>query len=186
MTKEELKALGLTDDQVAKISDDYGKNYVAKSQFNQKLDELKHAKSEMEARNKELEDLKKNNKDNENLSKQLEDMKKAAKDREAEYQKNISQMQLDYAVENALSGAKAKNGKTVKALLNMENVKLDSDGKLIGLSEQLDAIKNSDGYLFEAQDAALKADGLHPGDSGAAPNDADNVASQFSKALNGF
>ena len=89
-------------------------------------------------------------------------------------------------MENALSGAKAKNGKAVKVLLNMENVKLDSDGKLIGLSEQLDAIKKSDGYLFEAQDADPKADGLHPGDSGAAPNDADNVASQFSKALNGF
>ena len=36
MTKEELKALGLTDEQVTKISEDYGKNYVAKSQFNEK------------------------------------------------------------------------------------------------------------------------------------------------------
>ena len=30
MTKEELKALGLTDEQVTKISEDYVKNYVAK------------------------------------------------------------------------------------------------------------------------------------------------------------
>ena len=43
MTKEELKALGLTDEQVTKISEDYGKNYVAKSQFNEKNEALKNA-----------------------------------------------------------------------------------------------------------------------------------------------
>ena len=36
MTKEELKALGLTDEQVTKISEDYGKNYVAKSKIKEK------------------------------------------------------------------------------------------------------------------------------------------------------
>ena len=46
MTKEELKALGLTDEQVTKISEDYGKNYVAKSQFNEKNEALKNAEKE--------------------------------------------------------------------------------------------------------------------------------------------
>ncbi len=32
MDKEALKALGLTDEQVAKIHEDYGKNYVTKTQ----------------------------------------------------------------------------------------------------------------------------------------------------------
>jgi len=36
MTKDELKALGLTDEQVEKITDDIGRNFVAKSQFNAK------------------------------------------------------------------------------------------------------------------------------------------------------
>lgn len=41
MTKDELKALGLSDEQITAVVEDYGKNYVAKSQFNQKNDELK-------------------------------------------------------------------------------------------------------------------------------------------------
>ncbi len=44
MTKEELKALGLTDEQVAKVTEDYGKNYVSKSQFNEKNEALKMPK----------------------------------------------------------------------------------------------------------------------------------------------
>ena len=33
MTKEELLALGLTEEQTAKVVEDYGKNYVSKDQF---------------------------------------------------------------------------------------------------------------------------------------------------------
>lgn len=58
MTKEELKALGLTDEQVAKISEDYGKNYVAKSQFNEKNEALKNAEKEKGELSKQIEGLK--------------------------------------------------------------------------------------------------------------------------------
>ena len=36
MTKEELLALGLTEEQAVKVVEDYGKNYVSKDQFNSK------------------------------------------------------------------------------------------------------------------------------------------------------
>lgn len=188
MTKDELKALGLNDDQIAKVTADYGKNYVAKSQFNAKLEELKHAKAEMETRNKELDTLKKNNTDNDALSKELETMKQAAKTREKEYKDQMSKMKLDFAVETALSGAKAKNIKAVKALLSMDNVKLDDDGKLTGLAEQVEGLKKSDGYLFDNGPAQTAANGIHPGESGDAPTASatDTVASQFGKALDGF
>ncbi|MFR0064382.1 MAG: hypothetical protein ACLRU1_03460 [Veillonella parvula] len=44
MTKEELLALGLTEEQTAKVVEDYGKNYVSKDQFNAKNEELKSVK----------------------------------------------------------------------------------------------------------------------------------------------
>ena len=47
MTKEELKALGLNDEQIEKVVEDYGKNYVPKNQFNQKNEELKQAKESL-------------------------------------------------------------------------------------------------------------------------------------------
>lgn len=36
MTKEQLQALNLTDEQINAIIEDYGKNYVSKAQFNEK------------------------------------------------------------------------------------------------------------------------------------------------------
>lgn len=50
MTKDELKALGLSDEQVAKVAEDYEKNYVEKSRYTAKEDELKAA---ADARDKE-------------------------------------------------------------------------------------------------------------------------------------
>ena len=50
MTKDELKALGLSDEQAAKVAEDYEKNYVEKSRYTAKEDELKAA---ADARDKE-------------------------------------------------------------------------------------------------------------------------------------
>ena len=57
MTKEELKALGLSDELVDKIYDDYGKNYVTKAQFNVKNEETKKLKEEKEIHEKDLKAL---------------------------------------------------------------------------------------------------------------------------------
>ena len=99
MTKDELKALGLTDEQAEKIVGDLGKNFVAKSQFNAKLEELKAAKAEKEAMGGELDKLRKANKDNEALAAQLDEIKKAAKEREAQYKADLDKLKLDTAVE---------------------------------------------------------------------------------------
>ena len=61
MTKEELKALGLTDEQVEAVVNDYGQNYVSKPQFNTKNEELKQVKGELTKVNAEIDTLKKAN-----------------------------------------------------------------------------------------------------------------------------
>lgn len=70
----------------------------------------------------------------------------AAKDAEA----RVAAVQFDTALEAALSAAKAKNPKTVKALLNMDGLKL-SDGQIIGLKEQLESIQKDNDFLFEGE-----------------------------------
>lgn len=141
MTKEELKALGLNDDQVNKIVEDYGKNYVSKAQFNQKNEELKTAKEELKKSNGDLETLRKNNKDNEALVKQIDDLKAEAKNRQAEYDSKIKQMQIDAIVDRSLLTAKAKNPKAVKALLDLTKAEVEED-TIKGLDEQLKNCRN--------------------------------------------
>lgn len=159
MTKEELKALGLTDEQVTKIADDYGKNYVVKSQFNEKNEELKQSKGEIKKLTGELDDLKKANKDNTELAEQIDKLKAEAKAREEEYKSSIKQMQIDGIVERALITAKAKNIKALKALLDLDDAKVDGD-TIKGLDAQIKALKESDAYLFDA-DKSVK--GAEPG-----------------------
>ena len=159
MTKEELKALGLNDEQADKIVEDYGKNFVAKSQFNAKNDELKALKAERQTARAELDKLKADNANNAELVKQLDELKAAQAKREEEYAAQVEQMKLDAAVDRALIAAKAKNTKAARVLLDMSAVKLDGE-KISGLEEQIEALKTSDGYLFE-QDAQIS--GVIPG-----------------------
>lgn len=69
------------------------------------------------------------------------------KETEALYKKS----ELERLINEEISKSGAKNTKAVKALLELEGITLDN-GKLNGLSEQLDALKQSCAYLFEAED----------------------------------
>lgn len=183
MTKEELKALGITDEQVTKILDDQGKNFVTKTQFNTKNEELKHAKEESGEMTKQLEALKKANEGNKDLAAQLEKMKADADARKKEYDASIKQMKVDNAVTMALTAAKAKNGKAARALLDLSNAKIGEDGKVVGLDDQIKKLQKSDAYLF---DVAPAPSGIKPGESkdqGGQDGGDNSVASIFSNAL---
>lgn len=160
MTKEELKALGLTDEQIEKVSEDYGKNYVTKLQFNKKNDALKQAEESLTAMQSDIETLKKANADNAELSKQIDELNAAQLKREAEYTAQIQKMELDGIVERTLLSSKVKNAKAVRALLDLEDAKV-KDGTIKGLDDQLTKLKESDPYLFESDS---KPTGVTPGE----------------------
>lgn len=160
MTKEELKVLGLNDEQIKKVVEDYGKNYVPKSQFNQKNEELKQAKESLTTMQSDIETLKKANADNAELSKQIDELNAAQVKREAEYTAQIQKMELDGIVERTLLSSKVKNAKAVRALLDLEDAKV-KDGTIKGLDDQLTKLKESDPYLFESES---KPSGVTPGE----------------------
>lgn len=160
MTKEELKTLGLNDEQIEKVVEDYGKNYVPKSQFNQKNEELKQAKESLTTMQADIETLKKSNADNVELSKQIDELNAAQLKREAEYTAQIQKMELDGIVERTLLSSKVKNAKAVRALLDLEDAKV-KDGTIKGLDDQLTKLKESDPYLFESDS---KPTGVTPGE----------------------
>lgn len=130
--------------------------YVAKDKFDTLNEQLKTA-------NTTINDLKKSNKDNEELQTKVTDYETKVKD----YEKKIQDMQFNYALEGALKGANVRNTKAVKALLNLENVKLDGES-LIGLSEQIEALQKSDSYLF-AEEQQTKFSGINPVDGSKTP-----------------
>ena len=176
MTKEQLQALNLTEEQINAIIEDYGKNYVSKAQFNEKNDAYKQAKQEIENLTNDISTLSEANKANEALQSQIKELQDAATQREADYNENIKNMKIDTAITKALSKSGAMNETILTGLLDRTKIAIDEDNTITGIQEQIVALKESDPYLFK-QDSIK---GVVPGD--ATPKTHDGITKeQFNK-----
>ena len=176
MTKEQLQALNLTEEQINAIIEDYGKNYVSKAQFNEKNDAYKQAKLEIENLTTDINNLSEANKANEALQSQIKELQDAATQREADYNENIKNMKIDTAITKALSKSGAMNETILTGLLDRTKIAIGEDNTITGIQEQIVALKESDPYLFK-QDSIK---GVVPGD--ATPKTHDGITKeQFNK-----
>nr|DAR72474.1 MAG TPA: minor structural protein [Caudoviricetes sp.] len=176
MTKEQLQALNLTEEQINAIIEDYGKNYVSKAQFNEKNDAYKQAKQEIENLTNDISTLSEANKANEALQSQIKELQDAATQREADYNENIKNMKIDTAITKALSKSGAMNETILTGLLDRSKIAIGEDNTITGIQEQIVALKESDPYLFK-QDSIK---GVVPGD--ATPKTHDGITKeQFNK-----
>lgn len=176
MTKEQLQALNLTDEQINAIIEDYGKNYVSKAQFNEKNDAYKQAKQEIENLTTDINNLSEANKANEALQSQIKELQDAATQREADYNESIKTLKIDTAITKALSKSGAMNETILTGLLDRTKIAIGEDNTITGIQEQINALKESDPYLFK-QDSIK---GVVPGD--ATPKTHDGITKeQFNK-----
>ncbi|MDE6999442.1 MAG: phage scaffolding protein [Lachnospiraceae bacterium] len=174
MKKAEFIALGISEELAAKAekaSQEELKGYVEKSKHDEIAEENKTLKTQVTDRDKQLETLKASAGDNEELKKQIETMKQQNADQEKAHKAELAQIRLDNAIDAALISAGAKNGKAVKALIDVSKVKLGEDGKLTGWDDQLKAVQKSDAYLFNAKQQNHFR-GFQPGASGEVRPDA--------------
>jgi septal ring factor EnvC (AmiA/AmiB activator) len=140
---EEAKIDGV----VEAVSKELPKHFIPKDKYNEVAEAKKKHEADLQERDKQLEQLKQAAGNSEELKKQIEALQAENKNAAEEWQAKMSQMKLDFALERALTAAKARNPKAVKALLDMDKVKLDGE-QLLGLEDQLKTIKESDPYLF--------------------------------------
>ena len=149
--KELLKKAGIEegklDSVIGDINKELPKYFIPKDKYNEVAEAKKKLEKDIQDRDKQLDDLKKAAGSNEDLKQQIEKLQAENKKADEAWQAKVAQMQLDFALERALTAAKAKNAKAVKALLDLEKVKLDGE-QLLGLDDQLKAIQQSDPYLF--------------------------------------
>lgn len=156
MKKEELIALGLSEEDAKKVADASAeelKGYIPKSRLDEVIKERDTYKGSLADRDKQLEDLKKSSGDNEALKTQIAEMQKANADAIKAKDAEIAKIKLDNAVDKALGESKAKNAKAVAALLNLDSAELLEDGTVKGLSEQIEKLKSDEGtaFLFDVE-----------------------------------
>ncbi|MDT2734081.1 phage scaffolding protein [Enterococcus thailandicus] len=149
MKREQLKELGLTDEQIGSVMALHGTTVnelnsnvaTAEQQANQ-------YKEQLDANQSELDALKKSAKGNEELTTQLSELQEKYNQAKSDSETKIAEIKKTSAVELALTQAGARNIKAAKALLDNEKLELSDEG-IKGLEEQLTALKESDAYLFE-------------------------------------
>lgn len=145
MTREFLKQLGIEDkDTVDKIMSENGRDINAEKS---KFGDYETLKNQLSEANKKIEEFGKL--DYDGMKAMADKYKADFEQSQAESKKQMDELRFSHALENALTGAKARNVKAVRALLETDKIKLCKDGTISGLTEQLDALKKDNGYLFE-------------------------------------
>ena len=148
----ELNGTKLTKELVDQIMAEHGKSITREKGVATSLQtELDTAKSTI----KDLQDAAKKfeGTDPEALKKELDDLQK-------KYDTDIAAGKLNSALDMALLQAKARDIKAARALLNLDEIKLDGE-KLLGFDGQMEALKKDKAWLFESDEPP--ADGGTPG-----------------------
>ncbi|MBQ3067844.1 MAG: phage scaffolding protein [Oscillospiraceae bacterium] len=166
MNKDDLLKLGVDDSLVDKLLLYFEvelKEYMPKLQFNELNTSFEKLKEQLNERDQQLERLKASISDSKSLKAQIESLQNENKEKEVKYTEEIKKLKIENAIEKALSNAKARNIKAVKALLDLKDAKLNDDGTIQGLDTQIKALKNAPDSKFLFESSAFNLKGLTPG-----------------------
>lgn len=154
MKRKFLEDMGLEKEAVDKIMAENGRDIAeSKGDYENIKAELENARATISERDRQLAGLKDSAKDNEELTNKIAELEKQNKDVAASYKKELDNLKISNAIDKALSEARAKTPRAVKAMLDMEGIKLDKDGTVTGISEQLKKLTEAEDtkYLFEGE-----------------------------------
>ena len=160
MTREFLEEKGITDKEVINAIlnkfHDGVKEYKEKAEKYETVEaENKNLKEQITERDKDLKELKKIDvKEMQNKIDELENKNKSMKE---ESDKQLLETKKNLLIENSLISSKAKNLKAIKGLLDMEKITVENDS-IKGLDEQINALKQSDSYLFNVEQQTKTVD----------------------------
>lgn len=128
--------------QMKQFYEELGKRFVSKADYNAKAGEAKALAAKLSEREE-------SGKADEVLQGKLASLQKKYDEDTAALQESMDRMRFEYALDRALTGAKARNNKAVRALLDLDKLSLEGDG-IAGLEEQIASLRRDNGFLFES------------------------------------
>ena len=127
-------------------------DWIPKSKYNELSESKKLSDENLKKANATLEALRGKAGLSDEYKAQIDKLKEEAKKAEETHKATVAQMKRDSAIESALTLAKARNTKAVRALLDEGKLVLNDDGSLSGLKEQIEAVKKDNAFLFDSSD----------------------------------
>lgn len=171
MNKEELMKLGLSEEQTEKVlsvNAEQLKGFIPKSRFDEVNNTKKQLEKDLKDRDVQLENLKNSSGDLETMKQTIENLQRDNKVAKDNFEAELAKFKLESAIDTTLLSANVINTRAVKALLDMDKIKLDGD-VLIGINEQIEALKNAEDskMLFKVTETKQKEpnfSGVKPGE----------------------
>jgi len=162
MKRDELKKLGLTDEQIDKVMDLNGNDInglkadlIARDQTITALTtERDGLKDQVTARDKDIDDLKKSAGDNEGLSKQLSDLQTKYDTDTADLKQKLENQAREHAEDAFFSGYQFTSAFAKKAAMaEFRAAKLElKDGKFIGAEDFMKTMQEQNKDAFKAKE----------------------------------
>lgn len=153
MKTEELKEIGLNDEQIAAVFKLRGKEVEDYNQLKNNIETLKteneNYKSQVESANEQIEAFK--DMDIESIKASAEEYKNKYEQAQIKAKEDIDNITLNNAIDLGLVNAGSRNLKAAKALLDIDSLK-DSKNLNDDLKAQIEGLKESDSYLFKGQE----------------------------------
>lgn len=161
MKAEFLKGLGLEQDVVDKIMAENGKDVAAEQAKTTKAEgERDNYKDQLATATESLEKFK--DVDPEAMQSEIENLNKQLKDKDEEYAAKEADRIFSDTVKEAIKSAGGRNEKAVMAMLDMEALKA-SKNQSEDIKKALEAVKESDAYLFGSDEPFMNAVGATGG-----------------------
>lgn len=153
MNKEKLIALGLSEEVVETVlkyhKEAIDGNYVPKATFDAERENSKTLKDQVEERDKQILELGKFKGTAEELSTKVKELETQNSEQKATYEKQMADAQRDMILKNEISPL-VNNVSDILPKLDMEKIVI-KDGKVEGLTEQIETIKKDSPYYFKEQ-----------------------------------
>lgn len=148
MTREELRQILESEKETgSKIDAILDKHHDEMESTKSELDTVKterdQAKADLKTANKTIADLEKNSNSQQDSEKIIEDYKQQLQDLKNQREQDL----ISNALEIEIVKANGKNSKAIRSLIDMETIKLQ-DGKVTGVTDAIQKVKESDAYMF--------------------------------------
>lgn len=153
MTREELRQILESDtDTGAKIDSILDRHHEEVTPIKEKLEiaekERSNFKEELDKANTAISELEKNSTNQEKVQSEINSYKQQIEELNAAREAD----KIDSAVELGIMKFKGINPKAVKALLDMDKIRLEKDGSVTGIEDQLKSLVESDPNQFQLDD----------------------------------
>lgn len=133
------------------LRDVSGGKFVDKERFEQVNNQAKEYKKQVGERDTQISNLKEQYKDVDGLKEKVEQLEKDNKKKDEDYQAQIKEINFNIALKSALSAYKCKDTDYLMSKINREAIKLNEDGSIVGLKEQIEPFRKDHEYLFDVE-----------------------------------